>query len=361
MQCDAAAFGDGADHVAELAGDRHHHVEPALALLVVVDRQRKRHLAQLDARKREAHRQNQRVVLAVPEREPVGGVERDRGVVGVGGRRFAWNDLLEELVAAQPGFELGLDADAERGFVLVGEERFHRGAIEVQCTDRARPGFLEHDRETLPGAVPHQFVRELPAGIVDAEHGLAQIVETFRDIVADADERILPRFGDVLDLRLDARVAFGQFVGDNAERVVERNQDVRELRGGARGRLPRERAGAELRGHVLHGGLGFVDIGLELVRDRFGRRLERLDIGFEFFQARLRGARRRSIPQRGHERAGVGEARADHLPGAGMGKSECAVREGRPDVVSHHDLPIDCWTGLTFGSDTGVGLAPAQR
>ena len=50
MQRDAATLGDRANDVTELAGDRHHHIQAALALLVVVDRQRERHLAQLDAR-----------------------------------------------------------------------------------------------------------------------------------------------------------------------------------------------------------------------------------------------------------------------------------------------------------------------
>ena len=85
---DAAAFGDCPEDVAELAGDGEHQIDSA-AVLVVADRRRDRELAQLDARKREAHREHELAVRAVAERQAVLGVERDRGGVGVGGRRFA--------------------------------------------------------------------------------------------------------------------------------------------------------------------------------------------------------------------------------------------------------------------------------
>ena len=236
------------------------------------------------------------MILAVAESEPVGRVERDRGVVGVRGGRLAWNDLLEKLVAAKPRFELRFNGHAKGCLVFVGEERFDRSAVEAQCADRPRTGFLQRKGESFRGAIPHQVVGELAAGIVDVEHGLAQIVETLRDVIADADEGILPRLGDVLDLVLNAGIAFGQFVRDDTERVVECDQHICELSGSARRRLPCERSGAEFLSHVLHGSLGLVDIGRDLVLDRSGFGLEGLDVGFELLQAGLGRARRRTIP-----------------------------------------------------------------
>src|SRR5204863_2268102 len=114
----------------------------------------------------------------VAEGQTVAAVERDYDGIGGRLRRRIGNDLLQELVGLQPGFQVCLDADAERRGIAIIYKGLDRRAIEGERTDLRCSAGRQLGADARSAAVPHQMVCKAGCRLIDTEQGLTKCVET---------------------------------------------------------------------------------------------------------------------------------------------------------------------------------------
>ena len=118
-----AAFDHAGKDIAQLARHGDDDVDAVLAVGIVLRGLFDGELPQFQPRPGKAHGQDQPLVLARAEGQPVLGVQRDRHLIGVGGGGLTGHDLFKELVIPKTRLQLGLEGDAGLEFGLVGKER----------------------------------------------------------------------------------------------------------------------------------------------------------------------------------------------------------------------------------------------